>query len=162
MPAFLQEIEDEVQLKTLIDDSIHTSKGSKTYLWTLTAPIHVAQPGQPAFRSVKLGLPKMHSRWFALVRMSRPWLAPRQGNHQFSLTEVAILASFLRHDGSHLVLLVISLDDILTVLKSDEWGNVIAFARNDRLVQGKIRVVAAVAPTFEAANEAVSNYARTV
>lgn len=138
------------------------SKGPERALWTLTGFIKAAQSQKSAFRSINLGPPKNLTRWFVLVRISRPWLAPRQGYGQFSLSEDAVLASFILCDGLHLVLLAISLDDVLTVFKSDDSGNIIVFARNDGLRAGKIRVVAAVAKTFEAANAAVFDYARTI
>lgn len=162
LSEFLQDLNSVLQVELLMEDSVHIGNGHKISVWTLTGAIDAAQPQQSVFRSVKIGLPKMLDRWFVLVRISRPWLAPRQGNGQFSLSEDAMLASFLRCDGLHLVLLAISLDDVLTIFKSDEKGNIIAFARNDSLMQGKIRIVAAVAKTFEAANAAVIGYARTI
>lgn len=161
LSAFLQDFDGVLQVESLVQDSIRTSKCPKMSLWTLTGPIEAAQQQQPVFRSVKLGVPKGLIRWFALVRICRPWLAPRQGNGQFSLSEDAILASFIRYDGLHLVLLAISLDDVLTVFNSDERGNIIVFSRNDSSMQGKIRVVISVAKTFEAASAAVFQYAWT-
>lgn len=73
----------------------------------------------------------MLARWVSLVRISRPWLAARQGKGQFSLTEDAILASFLRWDGLYIVVLALSLEDVLTIFKSAEKGNLVAFARSD-------------------------------
>lgn len=162
LSVFLQDLDGGLQVDPLLDGSIHVSKGLETSLWTLTGSIEAAQPQKSAFRSVKLGLPKMFTRWFVLARISRPWLAPRQGVGQFSLSEDAVLASFIRYNGLHLVLLAISLDDVLTVFKSDERGNIIVFARNDGLKQGKIRIVAGVGKTFEAANAAVFDYARSI
>ena len=149
-------------VEPLVGDSTGVSTSPERFLWTLNSPIEAGQPQQSAFRTIKLGLPKMFTRWFALVRISRPWLAPRQGKGHFLLSEDAALASFMRCDGLHLVLLAISLDEVLTVFRSDERGNVIVFARNDSLMQKKIRVVASVAKTFEAANAAVFDYARMI
>lgn len=162
LSVFLQDLNSVLEVELLMKDSVHISNGHKTSVWTLTGPIDAAQPQQSVFRRVKVGLPKMLARWFVLARISRPWLAPRQGNGQLSLSEDAVLVSFLRYDGLHLVLLAISLDDVLTIFQSDDRGNIIIFARNDSLMQGKIRVVAAVAKTFEAANAAVIGYARTI
>lgn len=162
LSAFLQDFDGVLQVESLVQDSILTKKSPEMSLWTLTSPIEAARQQQSAFRCIKLGLPKSIIRWFALVRICRPWLAPRQGNGQFSLSEDAILASFIRYDGLHLVLLAISLDDVLSVFKSDERGNIIVFSRNDSPTQGKIRVVIAVAKTFEAANAAAFQHARTI
>ncbi|MCJ1422608.1 hypothetical protein MMC29_000488 [Sticta canariensis] len=162
LSVYLQGLDGMLQVVPLVDDSTGIKNGPETSLWVLTSPIEAGQPQKSAFLTIKLGLPKMFTRWFVLARISRPWLAPRQGNGQFSLSEDAVLASFMRCDGLHLVLLAISLDKVLTVFKSDERGNVIVFARNDRLVQKKITVVAAVAKSFESANAAVFDHARMI
>lgn len=66
------------------------------------------------------------SRWFALVRIWTPWLAPRQGKSHFSLDKDAVMCSFLSRTGKHLVLLGISgVDDVMTTFTSDSEGNVI-------------------------------------
>lgn len=103
------------------------------------------------------------NRFFALVRIWSPWLAPRHGEGHFSITEDAILCSFLQHDGRHLVLLAINgVDDILTVLQSDATGRIVVAARNDGTKPGKFRVLAATAWDFEVANAAVMYEARKI
>jgi hypothetical protein len=58
-------------------------------------------------------------RWFALVRIWTPWLAPRQGKDFFGLDKEAVMCSFLSRTGKHLVLLGISgIDDIMTLFTS--------------------------------------------
>ena len=104
----------------------------------------------------------MVMRWFSLVRISRPWLAPRQGKGTFSVSEDALLASFLLCDGLHLILLAISIDDVLTVFNSDDQGNILVVARSDSLTQGRIEIVTAVSTTFENGNAALLNQAREV
>jgi hypothetical protein len=65
-------------------------------------------------------------RWFALVRIWTPWLAPRQGKGQFGLDKEAVLCSFLSLTGKHLVLLGISgVDDVMTLFTNDNEGNVV-------------------------------------
>lgn len=55
-------------------------------------------------------------RWFALVRLSSPWLAPRQGKDTFSLDKDAVLCSFLSPQGNNLVVLALSgINDVLSV-----------------------------------------------
>ena len=132
----------------------------ETQLWSVTAPIEAAHGKHSTFQAYKLGLPSAVMHWFSLVRISRPWLAPRQGRGQFLLSEDAVLTSFLRRDGLHLVILAISIDEVLTVLNSDEQGNIVVIARNDSLNQGRVTVLAAVATTFEDGNTAVMNSAR--
>lgn len=69
-------------------------------------------------------------RWFALVRLWAPWLAPRQGRTRFELDNEAVLCSFLSTEGKHLVLLAISgIDNVMTTFKSDQDGNVILRVR---------------------------------
>ena len=160
LSVYLQGLDGALLVEPLVSDSTGVSTSPERVLWTLTGKIEAGQPQQSAFRTIKLGLPKMFARWFVLVRISRPWLAPRQGKGQFLLSEDAVLASFMRYDGLHLVLLAISMDEVLTVFKSDERGNVIVYARNDSMIQKNIKVVVAVAKTFEAANAAVFDYAR--
>lgn len=159
---FLQDPDDILNITPLSVDSVLEARGKETRVWTLTAPIEAAQPQLSAVHTVKVGLPRMLARWFSLVRISHPWLAPRQGKGQFSLTEDAILASLLRWDGLHIVLLAISLEDILTAFKTDEKGNIFAFARNDCVKPGEIRILAAVAKTFEVALAAVIHHGRTI
>lgn len=132
----------------------------ETQLWSITAPIGGAYGDNSTFQAYKLGRPSAVLRWFSLVRISRPWLAPRQGRGEFALSEDAVLISFLRNDGLHFVVLAISRDEVLTVMNSDEQGNIVATARNDSLNPGNITVLAAVATTFEHGNSAVMNCAR--
>jgi hypothetical protein len=59
------------------------------------------------------------NRWFALIRIWSPWLAPRQGKAHFDLDKEAVMCSFLSLTGKHLVLLAISgVDDVMTLLTS--------------------------------------------
>ena len=53
-------------------------------------------------------------------------------------------------------------DDVLTVFKGDEHGNIIVSARNERPEPGKAHVIAAVGTTFELANAAVMYHARNI
>lgn len=82
-------------------------------------------------------------RWFSFVCISRPWLALRQEKGQFSPTEDAILGSFLRWDGLHIVLLALSLAGDLTMFQSDKKGNIVAFARSGCVKPGEIRMFTA-------------------
>jgi len=65
-------------------------------------------------------------RWFALIRIWSPWLAPRQGKTRFALDKEAVVCSFMEPGGRHLVLLAISgVQDVMTLFKSDQEGNVV-------------------------------------
>ena len=73
-----------------------------------------------------LGCSLTFDRWFALVRIWSPWLAPRQGKSRFGLDKEAIMVSFLSQEGKHLVMLAISgVDDVMTLFTSDKDGNVV-------------------------------------
>ncbi|KAK6002831.1 hypothetical protein QM012_001581 [Aureobasidium pullulans] len=138
-----------------------TADTPNTKLYSITAPIKPAKGKDSGYSKHVLGTPKDFTRWFSLVRLWSPWLAPRQGRNKFNLDKDAILASFLRHDGAHVVCLAISgVEDVLTVLQHDDSGNVIIQGRNDREKEGISHVVVAVADSFEVANAAVMYHAR--
>lgn len=133
-----------------------------TRLWSITAKATPAQGEKSGYSTHKLGLPTDFVRWFSLVRLWSPWLAPRQGKGLPLAEKDGILYSFLRKDGLHVVVLAISgIDNVLTVLKQD--GNALAaVARNDEAREGIMRVVIAVGGSFEEANAAVLYQARSI
>ncbi len=137
------------------------SESPEARVWSITTAVKAAQGETSGWTNTSLGVPRSFTRWFALVRIWSPWLAPRHGKEKFQPKEDTILCSFLRWDGLHLVLLAVSgIDDVLTVLKHDGHGNVIASSRNDSPKEGKTRIVAAVAADFESANAAAMYHAR--
>ena len=141
--------------------SSEASDTPQTLLWSITATVSKAEGKDSGYTDINLGLPNSFTRWFSLVRIWSPWLAPRHGKGKFAPTEDAVLSSFLRWDGLHLVILAISgTQDVLTVLRPDADGNVIAHSRNDGEEKGKLQVVVAVGRTFETANAAVMYHAR--
>jgi hypothetical protein len=134
-----------------------------TKLYSITAPVKPAKGNESGYSRHVLGTPKDFTRWFSLVRLWSPWLAPRQGKDKFHLDKDAVLASFLRHDGAHVVCLAISgVEDVLTIFQHDDSGNVIIQGRNDREKEGTSHVLVAVADSFEIANAAVMYHARKV
>jgi hypothetical protein len=141
--------------------AINQERRIGTRVWAISIPIPAATE-QSAFSRVNLGLPVDMLRWFCLARESRPWLCPRQGRNKFTLEEDAILVSLLLRDGLHLVLLAFSLNDVLTVIKADCNGNLIAVARNERSTSGIGSILAAVGKTFEDANQAVMSHAKAI
>ena len=77
----------------------------------------------PISRLLHLAL--TYHRWFALVRIWNPWLAPRHGKSSFELDKDAVLCSFLSPQGKHMVLLGISgLSDTMTLFRSSDSGQV--------------------------------------
>ena len=132
-------------------------------VWSITTAVKAAEGETSGWTNTSLGVPRSFTRWFALVRIWSPWLAPRHGKGNFQPKEDVILCSFLRWDGLHLVFLAVSgIDDVLTVLKHDGNGGVIASSRNDSPTEGQTRIIAAVAPTFESANAAAMYHARKI
>lgn len=135
----------------------------ETYLYSLTCPVTPAKDPDSGWQYHQLGLPTRSSRWFSLVRLWSPWLAPRQGKGQLELDKDGVLLSFLREDGLHVVALGISgVDDVMTTFFNDRHGNVMIKGRNDRTDTGTARVLVAVAPSFEVANAAVFYHARKI
>ncbi|RMZ75744.1 hypothetical protein DV737_g5153, partial [Chaetothyriales sp. CBS 132003] len=133
--------------------------GARLYAMESTEPIHSPPPGsgqdaQPDRRV--FGHVLSVCRWLALVRIWSPWLAPRHGDSKLHLSEPAILLSFLRSDGLHvLVLAVNGIDDVVTTFSSDHDGEIVIEARNDSGKDRKFKVLAASAWRFEVALAAV-------
>ncbi len=154
---YLKDYSDDFSVNQVDSETPHTQ------LWSLTAPVKAAVGKASGVTDISLGTPRSFGRWFSLVRIWSPWLAPRHGQDEFSPTEDAVLSSFLRFDGLHLVLLAVSgIDEVLTVFKPDGHGNVIAHSRNDSTETGQARVLAAVGTTFNAALAAVMYHARNI
>ena len=132
-----------------------------TNLWSLTADVSSAHDEISGLDEYRVGLPMSFTRWFAAVRIWSPWLAPRHGRGKYTPMEDAIMCSFLRRDGLHLVLLAVSaIKDVTAVFKTDSVGNVIVSAKNDSPAPGTVHVLASVGKTFESANAAVMYHAR--
>lgn len=135
-----------------------TSEAPEARLYSLESTITIPYGEDGAVEELKtLGKVYLAHRWFALVRIWSPWLAPRHGNgNGFRLQEPAVLLSFLRTDGLHVVILAVNgIDDVLTTFKSDDEGNIVVAARNDTGKDRKFRVLAATAYHFDQANAAV-------
>lgn len=105
----------------------------------------------------------IHHRWFSLVRIWAPWLAPRHGKTTFDLDKDAILSAFVNAKGQHLVLLAISgVNNVMATFLSDESGNVKLHLRNDDEKQESGIVLAAIGHNFESTNAAVMYQARNL
>ncbi|MCJ1308883.1 hypothetical protein MMC25_002538 [Agyrium rufum] len=138
-----------------------------TLLWSLKSTVEgtksEAEDEEPSYSELTLGTPRDFSRWFALIRLWSPWLAPRHGKQKFKINEDGVLCSFLREDGLHLTLLAVSgIEDILTVFKHDGKGNVTVGSWNDSPKSGTVRIIVAVGRTFEESNAACMYHARSV
>ena len=137
------------------------SESPETQLWSITSPVNAASGTTSGYSNNNLGRPLSFTRWFALVRLWSPWLAPRQGKDRFQPDKEAVLATFEREDGSHLVILAVSgVDDVLTTLGHDGEGRVVIHSRNDSEKDGFSRLVAAVGKDLNHAIAAVMYHAR--
>ncbi|OAX82378.1 hypothetical protein ACJ72_03264 [Emergomyces africanus] len=155
LAEYLDELNPNLQIET------HSSESPGAILWSVKGSILSAVDDKSTFEETNFGLPRDFVRYFALVRIWEPWLAPRHGQSKLALTEDAILLSFLRKDGTHLVLLAISgVDNVLTVFKSGNNGQVVTAVKNDSTHNATFQVLVAVAPCFEVANAAVMYEAR--
>lgn len=76
--------------------------------------------------------------------------------------EDAVLASFLREDGLHAVVLTLSLNDVLTVLRQGKNGSLTAVARNDKPHENEFMVLIAFGKSFEGANQLIWNWSHNM
>jgi hypothetical protein len=124
-------------------------ESSSASLWTISIPVPASSSQEPSLKQFVVGLPTYFTRYFALVRQSSFWLCPRHGFSKLALNEEAILLSFLRNDGCHLVVLAVSTDGVVMTMKSDDAGNIIALGRNDQVTPKYGRLVCAIGNTVE-------------
>lgn len=136
---------------------------SDTKLWSLQAKVAAAKGEVCGWTHNRLGLPKAVSAWFAIVRHSTPWLGPRQGDGLFSPDKDAILASFLREDGVHIVVLALNgVSDVLTTMNGNEHGHIVVSARNDNPEEAQAVVLVATSASFDTAVQTVMDHARII
>lgn len=91
---------------------------------------------KPITYLLKLLIVLIFGRWFSLIRIWSPWLAPRHGASKLELDKDAILCAFMNSKGQHLVLLAISgTNDVMSLFRSDEDGNVILHVCSDYYAQ---------------------------
>ncbi|RFU32576.1 hypothetical protein B7463_g3764, partial [Scytalidium lignicola] len=140
------------------------SQSPGTTLWSVEASVEAATGDNSTIKDVVFGLPwgkGKFLRWFALIRIWSPWLAPRQGKSTFELDKPGVLCSFLNNEGKHLVLLAITgIEDVMTLFTSDSEGNVVLRIRNDSDKVSTARVLVGLGDNFESANAAVMYHAR--
>ncbi|RDW82573.1 glycoside hydrolase-2 [Coleophoma cylindrospora] len=165
--TFSSTLADYVEnLNPELDSKNFRSQSPGTTLWSVETRIDAANGEESMIKDIRFGLPwgkGKFLRWFALVRIWSPWLAPRQGKDHFQLDKEGILCSFVSSEGKHLVLLAISgVDNVMTLFTSDSEGNVVLKVRNDGEDAAVARVLVAVGDDFESANAAVMYHARGV
>ncbi|KAB8337026.1 hypothetical protein FH972_021330 [Carpinus fangiana] len=136
------------------------SETPQTIVWSIEASASPAQGNSSGWSNHTLGTPTRLNRWFALVRLWSPWLAPRQGRGPNFAEKDALLYAFQRRDGLHVVVLALSsIDDIVTVLQDDK-GKINLFVRNDRKEQGTAKAVVTLSSSFDNALAAAMYHAR--
>ncbi|KAL4929930.1 putative raffinose synthase protein Sip1 [Aspergillus undulatus] len=143
-----------------VEVEIRKSESPGAALWRLSGAVEAAQDGRQGTVSLPLGVPFSVSRFFALTRTSVSWLGPRQGKTKLELSGDAILCSFLRTDGVHVVLFGVSVDNIQTVLRCGSNGEVVVKSQNDNATPSRFQVLAAAASEFEIAMGALIYEAR--
>lgn len=137
------------------------SEAPGSILWDVSGSVDGAKEDQSGEKKAAFGTPSSVARYFSLVRVWTPWLGPRHGRNKFKLTEDAVLCSFLRTDGVHLVFLGVSgVNNVLTVFESGENGEVVIKAANDNEESAKFQVLVAVADDFEVTLSAIIYEAR--
>ncbi|GKT43211.1 putative galactose dehydrogenase galD [Colletotrichum spaethianum] len=133
-----------------------------TRLWSLKAAVDGVEGDESKLANIPLGVPwGGFLRWFALIRIWSPWLAPRHGRDSFQLDKDGVLCSFLSPEGKHLVFLAVSgVNNVLSVFRNNESGQLSVHARNDGTNSEPAIVLAATGDNFESANAAVMYQAR--
>ncbi|KAK0655670.1 glycoside hydrolase superfamily [Cercophora newfieldiana] len=155
LPDLIQQLNPALTWKS------HMSQCPNTQLWSVQAAAPGTTGETSAFVDIPLGIPwGKFVRWFALVRLWTPWVAPRHGKSTFGLDKDAVLCSFLSPEGKHLTLLGLALGDVVTLLRSDSEGKVVLHIRSDLLEETTGTVLVAVGDSFESANAAVMYHAR--
>ncbi|KAL9621159.1 MAG: hypothetical protein Q9160_004410 [Pyrenula sp. 1 TL-2023] len=142
-----------------------SSEAPDAELWDIQSLASLPPSGNVDARtqSKRLAMPLNLRKWFALVRIWSPWLAPRHGSEKLHLSEDALLCSFLHQSGLHTVIVALNgVGDILTLLRSDEEGNIVVTARNDGQEDGRFRLLVGVAHDFGVALCAVIYEARKI
>ena len=148
-------------LSSAIEVQPRMSEAPGSVLWDLSGNIYAANEGNSATVKFALGIPTSVTRYFSLVRVWSPWLAPRHGRSKFQLTEPAMLCAFLRRDGEHLVLLAVSgVNAVRTLFESGEDGRVVVDVKSDNPESTKFTVLASVSADVEIALSAVMYEAR--
>ncbi|KAB8298786.1 hypothetical protein EYC80_000960 [Monilinia laxa] len=157
----------------------HGLEVSELPLWTLTYSVAAtgASATEPSVQRINIGFPMEFTRYFALVKRMNFWLLPRHGKSKFELgedncqfysgniesrKEEAILLSFLRYDGTHFIMLALSMDGIVTTLTSGDDGSIVLTAKNENEQEGKGTVVCAVGETVEDGIAAAMDHAKRI
>ncbi|KAK4144385.1 putative galactinol--sucrose galactosyltransferase 6 [Dichotomopilus funicola] len=142
------------------------SQSPGTRLWSIEVAVPKAGDGDSAYVETEIGDPwGQFVRWFALVRTSEPWLAPRKGRSELRLDTGALLCSFLSPRGKHMVFLGINgINDVATLFQSGDIGEpcLLLNIRSDNVHETTATVLVAVGDNIENTIAAVMYHARTL
>ncbi|KAL6892728.1 family 36 glycoside hydrolase [Trichoderma longibrachiatum] len=140
------------------------SQAPKTQLWSLRLTVPPATDDISSYSFLPLGKPwGSFLRWFAIVRLWSPWLAPRHGRTDFSLDKDAIMLAFQSPQGKNMVLLAVSgINDTVPVFQSTSDGAVAVNVRNDSVTEQECVILVAEGNDFEKAVAAVMYHARSL
>ncbi|KAJ6442933.1 glycoside hydrolase family 36 protein [Purpureocillium lavendulum] len=138
----------------------HMSQAPQTKLWSLEADIANANGDASTFRDIDVGTPwGAYLRWFALVRLWAPWLAPRQGKDHLHLDQDAIMCSFLSPQGKTVTLLALSgVGNVLSTFRHTDRGG----ARNDGSSGEAIIILISQGNDFDHTVASVMYHARSI
>ncbi|RFU75321.1 glycoside hydrolase family 36 [Trichoderma arundinaceum] len=140
------------------------SQAPKTQLWSLETTVPPGENDLSSFTDIQIGTPwGSFLRWFALVRLWSPWLAPRHGKSHFSLDKDAIMLAFQSPEGRNMVLLAVSgLKDSVPVFRNTSGGAVSVNVRNDSTSDEKVVILVSEGNDFERSVAAVMYHARSL
>ena len=138
------------------------SEAPDTRLWSLSSVVSF-DGGDKAVSTARipLGVPLDVVRWFAIVRQWEAWMAPQHGKGAWRTEKPALMSSFLRRDGIHVVMLAMNgLSDTTTLLEDDGFGAVVIDVRSDGVTKAEATVLVALGYTHETALAACMYHAR--
>ncbi|CAD6446105.1 2766078a-f595-47ac-9eeb-edf455e67a82 [Sclerotinia trifoliorum] len=152
---------------------------SKSPVWTLAYPIaaSMALATESSVERIDVGIPTDMVRYFALVKRMDFWLVPRHGRYKFQLgedncqfysenveskLEEAILLSFLRSDGTHFVMLALSMDGVEMTLTSGKDGGIVLIGKNEGEEKSEGIVICVVGKTVEDGIAATMDHAKRI
>lgn len=150
-PHSLQSCCPNLDSALTITQTTRCLKNIAATVWEVSDSVPGAEDPSSGYKTRRIGLVRDFSHWFALVRHSTAWIAPRQGQKEIKLDAEAILCSFLRKDGLHLLFLAVTAGDVLTVLNTNERGELLMVGKNDGLHIGQCVVIAALGTSLEKA-----------
>ncbi|KAK5992802.1 putative galactinol--sucrose galactosyltransferase 6-like protein [Cladobotryum mycophilum] len=143
--------------------SMPVNQAPRTQLFSLQVRVPPANGNEPTIRDIEVGRPwKFFMRWFALVRTSFSWLAPRQGKTEFHLDKDAVLLSFLNPENRSLVFLAFGGSNVQTVFRHKDQGVISVHIQNDSSSEETVTILVSEGNDFHNAVASVVYEARAL